>query len=463
MWESLTLASLQQILIDKSKARVGELARVPRHISEYLLSKFDGDTVKASNFIRKYCPPQSDSNIILHKIMSETSLESQPLLLLDEAYVTPLPKIGLYSVKLTQLDLGTEIYTTSKIVRDNLAILRHGAWGTIALAYDGEGLLTGKKCIVMVGFKPIETANADLNILMNARRELALDEWINLLLNTCGVNPEVYDSRQKLLYLTRLLPLIEENVYLLEFGGRATGKTYIYRNISRYTRIFSGGGVSPAVLFYNAMTKSLGELGVRDCIIFDEISRIEFTEPSEMTGKLKDYMESGMFERGVAKQIRSGCSIVMQGNIESDYNEWDKLLPKSLAEPALIDRINGLIPGWEMPKIMSSETHLSKGLGISVDYFSEILHQMRYISVSGIIREKIELMNEPTIRDERSITKLASAIYKLLRPDLEYDREVLEISMDLSIELRNRIREKLHEMVPEEFSSKPIEWRFKNG
>lgn len=163
------MTALQSILVDKSKARVGELARVPRHISEYLLTKFDGDTVKASNFLRKYCPPQSEANIILHKIMSETSIDSEPLLLLDEAYVTPLPKIGLYSVKLTQLDLRTEIYTTSRIVKDNMAILRHGGWGTIALAYDDEGVLTGRKSIVMVGFKPIETAKVDLNTFMNAR------------------------------------------------------------------------------------------------------------------------------------------------------------------------------------------------------------------------------------------------------------------------------------------------------
>jgi len=368
------------IAVDKGKSRVGDLARVPRHISEYLLTKFDGDTIKASKFVRTYCPPQSEANVILYKIMNDAPLgSSNAVLLFDEVYVMPIPKIGLYQVKLSNIDLRTEIYTLSRMIKDNLSVLRHGAWGVVALQYDFEEVLVGKKCVVMVDFKPVSTANVDLDEFTSFRRQFTLDEWINLLMDTCGLNPYAYSPRQKLLYLCRLLPLIEENLYLLELGPRATGKTYIYRNMSRYTRIFSGGGISPAVLFYNAMTKELGELAVRDCVVLDEISKIEFPDPFEMVGKLKDYMESGMYERGAMRQVRSGCSIVMQGNIDADYDSWEAVLPQSLREPALIDRIHGLLPGWEMPKIMSAELHLSRGVGFAADYFSEVMHQLRAI------------------------------------------------------------------------------------
>ena len=450
------------LAVDKSKARVGELARVPRHIAEYLLTKLKGDTVKASEIIRRLCPPQSESNVVLHRIMEEAPLGSDnAVVLLDEVYVTPVPKIGIYQVRLSNLDLRTEIYTISKIIKSNLGLLRYGCWGTLGLQYDFEEVLVGKKCIVMVDFKPVTTANVDLEEIQGLRRDLTLDEWIDLLINTCGLNPRAYNPRQRLLYLCRLLPLIEENVYLIELGPRATGKTYIYRNMTRYARIFSGGGISPAVLFYNAMTKELGELAVRDCVIFDEVSRIEFPDPHEMVGRLKDYMESGMYERGAMRQVRSGCSIVMQGNIDADYDSWEAVLPQSLREPALIDRIQGLLPGWEMPKIMSADLHLSSGIGIAADYFSEIIHQMRSMTASSIIRERVELLGQPSIRDERAAIKIASALYKLLRPDLELDREVLEISMDLAIELRNRVRERLHEMIPNEFPGKPLEWRLR--
>jgi ATP-dependent Lon protease len=172
-------------------------------------------------------------------------------------------------------------------------------------------------------------------------------------------------------------------------------------------------------------------------------------------------MESGMYERGAMRQVRSGCSIVMQGNIDADYGSWEEALPQSMREPALIDRIQGLIPGWEMPKIMSADLHLSSGIGIAADAFSEIMHQMRSISASSIIRGNVEVVGQPSIRDERAITKIASALYKLLRPDLEFDGEALEISMNLAIELRNRIREKLHEMIPSEFPREPLEWRLR--
>jgi len=450
------------LAVDKSKARVGELARVPRHIAEYLLTRLRGDTVKASEIIRRLCPPQSESNVVLHRIMEEAPLGSDnAVVLLDEVYVTPVPKIGIYQVRLSNLDLRAEIYTISKIIKSNLGLLRYGCWGTLGLQYDFEEALVGRKCVVMVDFKPVTAADADLDEIRALRRSLTLDEWIDLLINTCGLNPRAYNPRQRLLYLCRLLPLIEENVYLIELGPRATGKTYIYRNMTRYARIFSGGGISPAVLFYNAMTKELGELAVRDCVIFDEVSRIEFPDPHEMVGKLKDYMESGMYERGAMRQVRSGCSIVMQGNIDADYGSWEGALPQSLREPALIDRIQGLLPGWEMPKIMSADLHLSSGVGIAADYFSEIMHQMRSIAASSIIRERVELSGQPSIRDERAVIKIASALYKLLRPDLEFDKEILEISMDLAVELRNRIREKLHEMIPNEFPRRPLEWRMR--
>ena len=450
------------LAVDKGKARFGELARVPRHISEYLLTKLDGDTLKASEIVRKLCPPQSESNIVVHRVMEEAPLGSEDaVILLDEVYVTPLPRFGVYQVKLSNIDLKAEVYTLSKIIKSNLGLLRYGCWGTLGLQYDSEETLLGKRCMVMVDFKPVTTANVDLGDLSEIRRDLTLEEWVDLLVDTCGLNPQAYSWRQKLLYLCRLLPLIEENVYLIELGPRATGKTYIYRNMSRYARIFSGGGVSPAVLFYNAVTRELGELAVRDCVVFDEISRIEFPEPYEMVGKLKDYMESGNYERGAMRQVRSGCSIVMQGNMDVDHESWDTILPQSLREPALIDRIHGLIPGWEMPKIMSADLHLSKSIGIAADYFSEAMHQMRAVTASSIVRGRVEILGEPSIRDERSILKLASAIYKLLRPDLDFDREILETSMDLAVELRSRVREKLHEKIPSEFPRNPLEWRMK--
>jgi ATP-dependent Lon protease len=115
-----------------------------------------------------------------------------------------------------------------------------------------------------------------------------------------------------------------------------------------------------------------------------------------------------------------------------------------------------------MPKIMSAEIHLSRGVGIAADYFSEAMHQMRSITASSIVKDRVEILREPSIRDERAVLKLASAIYKLLRPDLQFDGEVLEVSMDLAVELRNRIRGKLHEMIPSEFPGKPLEWKLRN-
>jgi ATP-dependent Lon protease len=111
----------------------------------------------------------------------------------------------------------------------------------------------------------------------------------------------VYSPRQRLLLLSRLAPLVEGNVNMMEFGPRQTGKTYLYRNVSNYIRIISGGTVTPATLFYNLRTRVPGELAVKDAVVFDEVSKVRFPNPEEIMGKLKDFMESGQHERGNKK------------------------------------------------------------------------------------------------------------------------------------------------------------------
>jgi len=190
------------------------------------------------------------------------------------------------------------------------------------------------------------------------------------------LDPSVYSPRQKMVLLSRLVPVIECNTNMAEFGPRQTGKTYLYRNLSNYVRIISGGNVSPAVLFYNLRTRVPGELAVKDLVVFDEISKVKFSNPDEMMGKLKDYMESGMFERG-DKKAQSDSSLVFMGNVTVEMGpegyipieDLTYVLPQHMRDSAFIDRIHGLIPGWELPKISQSKYHLSKGYGIASDYF----------------------------------------------------------------------------------------------
>jgi len=257
----------------------------------------------------------------------------------------------------------------------------------------------------------------------------------------------------------------------MEFGPKETGKTYLYRNVSYYTRIFSGGNVSPAILFYNIARRSLGEIAVKDVVVFDEIARVRFTNPSEMVGKLADYMESGHFERGPRRDV-STCSLMFMGNIKveageegfSPVEEFTYVLPDDIRryDPAkLLTRVHGILPGWTLPKISMTSLHLSRGYGIASDYFCEVMHKMRILNYQHIIDQEAELIGNYTIRDERSVKKVAAGLLKLLVPSGSFNRSELKAIMDIAVEYRKRVNDWLHILAPGEFPKKRLEYKLR--
>jgi ATP-dependent Lon protease len=250
---------------------------------------------------------------------------------------------------------------------------------------------------------------------------------------------------------------------MAEFGPRQTGKTYLYRNLSNYVRIISGGNITPAALFYNLRTRTPGELAVKDAVVFDEISKVRFSNPDEMMGKIKDYMESGHYERGI-KKVVSDSSLVFMGNVAVEttaegyipIEDLTYVLPESMRDSALIDRIHGLIPDWELPKISQSKYHLSKEYGIASDYYAEALHTMRKETLAPLVSRHIELSDNFKIRDEKSVKRVVSGLIKLLFPDGSLNPAELRIVIDIAVEYRQRVRDWLHKIAPGEFPKEKL-------
>lgn len=460
---------------NKYLASTKEYAMLPRYVIEYLVSEFiqqHGPVNYASHlseFIATHYHEAREKDRILHEVMNGAEIQ-----LIDELKVETDVMIGHYRAHL--MNLGVKDSMIAKSVIDNYEnLLVTGMWGMIKIQYapemvprsrNGEPLLTP---IIITDFKPFQSPVSDPTILKEARRSFTFEEWLDVLINTIGLNHERYSKRQKLIIISRLVPLVENNTNMIELGPRATGKTYLYRNVTYYTRIFSGGNISPAVLFYNIARRSLGEIAVKDAVIFDEISKIKFSNPDEMMGKLKDYMESGHYERG-PKKAYSTASLVFMGNISVETHgqaytpieEFTYVLPEPMRDSAFIDRINAVIPGWELPKISRSALHLSHGYGIASDYYAEALHELRKQNYQHIIQQEVEFIGNYTIRDEKSILKLACGLLKLLIPNAPDDgvsREELKQIMDIAVEYRNRIREWLHILQPGEFPKEKLSYR----
>jgi len=458
-------------IVNKKLSQRQDIARLPRFVSEFMLTKlsefednpelFNEKYKEIIDMIHKHYPEAKDKDKILNKLMEEKYYT-----IIDEFKVEIDIKRELKKAQIPSLNIRDAMILDS-IINQNENLLSTGIWGIAKLNHaqpkldENENKITAP--VLIEAFSPFQVANVNFKEFAQKRENFTTEEWMNVLINTAGLNPDVFDEKQKLIMISRFISLVEGNVNLMEFGPRATGKTFFFRNISFYTRIISGGQVSPAVLFYNIGTRTMGEIGMKDAIVFDEVAKIRFANSDEMMGKLKDYMESAHFERG-PKKSTSTCSLNLVGNIDVKgfipIEDFTYVLPDFMRDSAFIDRINGLIPGWQLPKIRKPEAHLSQNYGFSVDYFSEILHELRKMDFQSEITKRIDLENV-TIRDYKSIMKTTSGMLKILFPNRKFSQEEFTRVLTFCIDYRQSIADWLQKLAPGEFEKKKIEFKLK--
>jgi ATP-dependent Lon protease len=462
--EEKIVKAFGEVAVNKGLALRHEVARLPRFISEYLISKYcaaypdpEAAFSKIAGVVSERFPEPKDRDRVFYRLKRLGMVQ-----LMDEFKVSVDLKRDLYLLQIPCLQIYDAL-ADEGVVRKFERTLS-GMWGLGTLEYRPdipESMDVAVSPILLVDIEPFQVYNIDVKGFVEGRQEFTLSEWIDMLITTIGLNPNAYSRRQKLLQLARLIPLVEGNVNVMELGPRATGKTYLYRNASHYTRIYSGGAVSPARLFFDARLRLVGDIATHDVVVFDEVSRIRFANPDEVAGKLKDFMVDGFFERGTLKRAHSDCSLAFLGNIERGEGAPAEgirhVLPDIMQDSAFLDRIHGLIPGWEMPKIMRSEEHLAQGMGLAADYFAEIAHELRKEGFRDVVDAHVEFGDNFTIRDENAVRRLASGLLKLLFPNQQFDNDELRQVLDLAVEMRQYIVDELSEMSPVEFPRKRLE------
>lgn len=351
-----------------------------------------------------------------------------------------------------------------RLVSQYPMLLAGGMWGTIELTYD-ESEIHNKKIrpFKVVSFTPFQVSVVNLDEYLEKRVEFTTDEWIDVLINSCGLDPAQLSRREKLLYLGRCVPLVESNVNMVELAPRETGKTYLYRNISYYAHVLSGGKATPAQLFINLNTGRIGEVSTRDAVVFDEIANTDFTDPRALVSIMQGYMQDAKFSRG-KKELLAFASLVFVGNLDvqgklphEKYYHLFEPLPEFLQVIAFLDRVHGYLPGWEIPKL--SPSSYSQDYGFITDYFCEIMHELRRVDAIAALRARFVLVDAAGTeagvsgRDQRAVTKLLAGYAKLLYPHgVIEDTELAEL-LELSCEMRQRVREQLHLMSPGEYDA----------
>ncbi len=354
------------------------------------------------------------------------------------------------------------INISESLVKQYPMLLAGGMWGTITLVYD-ENEVHNKKIrpFKIIDFTPFQISMINTQEFIEKRGLFTDKEWLDILINSFGLSPEKMNRREKMLYLSRAIPLVESNHNMIELGPRETGKTYMFRNVSYYAHVLSGGKATPASLFINLNTGNVGLVGTREAVVFDEIANTDFTDPKAMVSMMQGFMQDGKFSRGKQEILAFG-SIVLVGNLDvqgnlphEKYYHLFEPLPSFMQVEALIDRLHYYLPGWEIPKIGPDAS--SKDYGFITDYLCEIMHELRKVDITGDVKPRFELMDTSgtgpglTSRDVRAVYKTLSGLLKLMYPNGKVNDEQLEELLLMAMEGRQRVRNQLHLMAPGEF------------
>ena len=301
---------------------------------------------------------------------------------------------------------------------------------------------------------PIQMPHIDMDDLKQGRKAFTKDDWLDVMMRSIGMEPDELSYREKWLLLTRMIPLVENNFNLCELGPRSTGKSHLYKEISPNSILVSGGQTTVANLFYNMGRRTVGLVGLWDCVAFDEVAGIRFKDKDGVQ-IMKDYMASGSFARGKEEKAAS-ASMVFVGNINQSVDVllktsslFDPFPPEMGTDTAFLDRIHCYLPGWEIPKFRPE--HFTNDYGFISDYLAEFIRELRKEQYGDAIDHYFRLGKNLNQRDTIAVRRMADGYLKLLYPDGEFTKEEVEEVLQISLEMRRRVKEQLKKLGGMEF------------
>ena len=456
--------------------KIKEGANVPVYVLEFLLGQYcSSDDEKvieqgvqnvkrilADNFVRP-----DEAQKVLSRLRSRGShtiidMVTVRLDIKKDCFFAEFSNLGLANIPIT--DEYPEKYDR---------LLCGGIWCIVQLDYETEGdnnfgiidangnTLQSKqkkqKDISPISIRkltPIQMPHIDIDDLKKGRQDFTKEEWLDVMMRSIGMEPDELTYREKWLLLTRMIPLVENNFNLCELGPRSTGKSHLYKEISPNSILVSGGQTTVANLFYNMGRKTVGLVGLWDCVAFDEVAGIHFKDKDGVQ-IMKDYMASGSFARGKEEKAAS-ASMVFVGNINQSVDVllktsslFDPFPPEMGTDTAFLDRMHCYLPGWEIPKFRPE--HFTNDYGFISDYLAEFIRELRKEQYGDAIDHYFRLGKNLNQRDTIAVRRMADGYLKLLYPDGSFTKEEVEEVLQISLEMRRRVKEQLKKLGGMEF------------
>ena len=438
--------------------KIKEGANVPVYVLEFLLGQYccsdDEEVIEqgvqkvkrilADNFVRP-----DEAQKILTKLRQKGShtvidMITVHLDIKKNAFYAAFSNLGLTDVPIE--DEYPEKYDR---------LLCGGIWCIVQLDYEyvEEEKKNGYP-IRIRKLNPIQMPHIDMDQLKQGRKAFSKEEWIDVMLRSIGMEPDTLSYREKWLLLTRMIPLVENNFNLCELGPRSTGKSHLYKEISPNSILVSGGQTTVANLFYNMGRKTVGLVGLWDCVAFDEVAGIRFKDKDGVQ-IMKDYMASGSFARGKEEKAAS-ASMVFVGNINQSVDVllktsslFDPFPPEMGTDTAFLDRMHCYLPGWEIPKLRPE--HFTNDYGFISDYLAEFIRELRKEQYGDAMDHYFRLGKNLNQRDTIAVRRLVDGYLKLVYPDGIFSKEQLEEVLQLALEMRRRVKEQLKKLGGMEF------------
>lgn len=438
--------------------KIKEGANVPVYVLEFLLGQYcssdDSELIEkgvesvkhilADNFVR---PDEAQKILSQLRQRGNYTVIDRITVKLDikkDAYFAEFSNLGLR-------DVPIEEDYPAKFDR----LLCGGIWCIIQLNYefDDEDYRSVNP-IQIAKLTPIQMPHIDIEELKAGRKAFSQEEWLDVMLRSTGMEPDALTEREKWLLLARMLPLVENNFNMCELGPRSTGKSHLYKEISPNSILVSGGQTTVANLFYNMGSKTVGLVGMWDCVAFDEVAGIKFRDKDGVQ-IMKDYMASGSFARGKEEKAAS-ASMVFVGNINQSVDVllktsslFDPFPPEMGQDTAFLDRMHCYIPGWEVPKFRPE--HFTDDYGFITDYLAEFLRELRKEQFSDALDRFFRLGKNLNQRDTIAVRRIVSGMVKLLYLDGDFTKEQLEEILRFALEMRRRVKEQLKKLGGMEF------------
>ena len=437
--------------------KIKEGANVPVYVLEFLLGQYcssdDPDIIEegvenvkrilADNFVRP-----DEAQKILSVLRQRGSYT-----VIDKITVNLNIKRDFYEAEFSNLGLKN-IPIDEEYPAKFDRLLCGGIWCIVQLDYEYMEEDRNGTPISIRKLTPIQMPHVDIEELKQGRKAFTQDEWMDVLLRSIGMEPDTLTYREKWLLLIRMIPLVENNFNLCELGPRSTGKSHLYKEISPNSILVSGGQTTVANLFYNMGRKTVGLVGLWDCVAFDEVAGIRFKDKDGIQ-IMKDYMASGSFARGKEEKAAS-ASMVFVGNINQSVDVllktsslFDPFPPEMGTDTAFLDRIHCYLPGWEIPKFRPE--HFTDDYGFITDYLAEFIRELRKEQYGDALDKYFHLGTNLNQRDTIAVRKMVGGLLKLVYPDGEFSKEQLEEILKLALEMRRRVKEQLKKLGGMEF------------